>query len=72
MTKPNDGGPDRDRDDAMGEACRRHVHGLIRPLWSDMTDDQRSGWIVAGQKQRRIMESCGLAITIAASEADNG
>jgi hypothetical protein len=36
--------PDRDVLDRLGEALRRYRHGLMRPLWADMTEADREGW----------------------------
>lgn len=33
--------PMRDR---MGEVLRRYAHGLIRPLWRDMREEERESW----------------------------
>jgi hypothetical protein len=36
---------DRSIDDLLGEALRRHRHGLIRPLWADMQEGpEKQAW----------------------------
>jgi len=36
---------DRSIGDLLGEALRRHRHGLIRPLWADMPkSEQKAAW----------------------------
>lgn len=36
---------DRSIGDLLGEALRRHRHGLIRPLWADMSEgEQKAAW----------------------------
>jgi hypothetical protein len=37
-------------DDLLGEALRRHRHGLIRPLWADMPEgEEKQRWRLAGR-----------------------
>ncbi len=35
---------DSDVLDRLGEALRRYRHGLMRPLWADMTEADKDGW----------------------------
>lgn len=40
---------DRSIEDLLGEALRRHRHGLMRPLWADMPDGElKQRWRAAG------------------------
>ena len=34
----------RDVTDRLGEALRRYRHGLVRPLWADLPEEEREGW----------------------------
>lgn len=63
---PPIGGPnDRDIDDRLGEALRRWRHGLIRPLWRDMTDADKEGWRNAAASWRvSILADVGLTVAI--------
>jgi hypothetical protein len=58
------GAPDRDVRDRLGEALRRHLHGLMRPLWSDMNDVDRELWHVTAESFVEIAESCGPKIEV--------
>ena len=56
-------------DDRMGEALRRHQHGLIRPLWEDLAEGElKQAWRRRGQDMREVIERCGLTIQFAARE----
>ena len=58
--------PERDIDDRLGEALRRIRHGLIRPLWHDMTEESREGWRNIAQSVRMTtFKDVGLRIEIA-------
>lgn len=61
---PPIGGP-RDVDDRLGEALRRWRHGLIRPLWRDMTEADKEGWRNAAASWRvSILADVGLTVGI--------
>lgn len=68
-TSPASG--ERSAGDVYGEAWRREVHGLIRPLWSDMPDDDvKAMWRHVGEigalrqptRTRAILDRLGLPV----------
>ena len=57
---------DRSIDDRHGEALRRIRHGLVRPLWHDMTEESREGWRNIAQSLRlTVFKDVGLDIKLA-------
>lgn len=55
--------------DRVGESLRRFRFGLIRPLWRDMQDADREGWMNAGDVLMRLFASFALRIDM---ENDDG
>jgi hypothetical protein len=41
---------ERPIDDLLGEALRRHRHGLMRPLWRDMPENNKVYWRQRGAR----------------------
>lgn len=37
--------PDREPRDVLGEALRRNRLGLMRPLWRELPDGLKEGWL---------------------------
>jgi hypothetical protein len=53
----------RDLRDRLGEALRRHRHGLIRPLWADMNEPDREAYRRAADMFVRTANGVGIVIT---------
>jgi hypothetical protein len=63
---PPNGGPEqRSIDDRLGEALRRIRHGLMRPLWADMDEADKEGWInLAASVRATVFKDVGIRIEI--------
>lgn len=46
--------------DRTAEGLRRLIHGLIRPLWHDMTEEQREGWRCKADIFIRLLAGFGV------------
>lgn len=55
----------RDIRDRIGEAVRRYVYGLVRPLWHDLPEEHREAWRREGDVLVRILGSVGIEPRIA-------
>ena len=52
----------RDLRDRLGEALRRARHGLMRPLWADMTVEQCEPWRAHADLLVEIARDVGVEI----------
>lgn len=50
--------------DRLGEASRRYLHGLVRPLWHDLPDERREPWRREGDVLANILRSVGVETRI--------
>jgi len=55
--------------DRLGETLRRYRHGLLRPLWADMTEPARESYRDLADQFVRIAASVGLRIAITDTDA---
>lgn len=60
----------REASELLGEALRRLVRGLVRPLWNELTDDQKASWVQTAAAFARLLEAFGLRI-VKAEEGAN-
>jgi hypothetical protein len=52
----------RDAIDITAELLRRFSHGLVRPLWADMTVEQKDRWRHEARKFIRLADENGVNI----------
>lgn len=48
--------------DIMGELLRRWRHGLVRPLWEDLSEERKAPWIREGETFIAKAKEAGLMI----------
>lgn len=48
--------------DQLAEAMRRRAYGLIRPLWAELPDEKKTGWLEAADGFIALLASMGLKI----------
>lgn len=56
--------------DRLGESIRRLVHGLIRPLWQDCTEDHKEHWRLKADQLMRLFASFDLSVVFARGDSD--
>ena len=57
--------PERDITDRLAEALRRYRHGLIRPLWADLPEEDRDGWRnMAASFRDTLLREVGLKLEV--------
>jgi hypothetical protein len=50
--------------DRLAEALRRLVHGLIRPLWTDMREEDREPWRIKAAALMKLFASFDLEFSL--------
>jgi hypothetical protein len=66
MTEP------RDMHDRLGEALRRWFHGLIRPLWRDMSPEQKQLWRDRAAAFEHLAHDVGIELRCRGRETADG